>query len=132
MKRLLALSVAGLLPIQAIPAVAQADELRTKAARFVTDWQREGGLPDINPDAELRLVELNGADPPEALVILRGVETCGSRGCTAFVLDLRGQQARSIGDFIAHSLEPLPTSSNGWRDLSLNGQRITFEAGKYR
>lgn len=73
--------------------------------------------------ASVRFVDLNGDGTPEALVVFSGPQDCGSRGCNANVLDLRGPAAKDIGDFIAWDLQPLPSRTRGWRDISLTGSR---------
>jgi hypothetical protein len=80
-------------------------------------------LPAKELNASIRFVDLNGDGTPEALVISNDPQDCGSRGCGAFVLDLRGPAAKGIGDFIAFDLQPLSTQTRGWRDISLIGSR---------
>jgi hypothetical protein len=106
---------------------------RAKVARFVNRDMAAANLSaprDLK--TELEFVDLDGDGVDEALLILRSQQTCGSRGCTAYVLDLHRAEARNIGDFTAEVLKALPTRTNGWRDLSLNGQRMTFRNGRYR
>jgi hypothetical protein len=76
-------------------------------------------------------VDLNGDGIPEALARIESPFSCGSHGCAAYILDLSGPTARSIGDFIAFSLEVLPTKTGAWRDVSVNGFKQVFQAGKY-
>ena len=98
-------------------------EYRAKAMAFI---QPEG---EPKTKFSLNLVDLNGDGIPEALA--RVEDSCGSRGCTAYVLDLSGPTARSIGDFTAHTLKALPTKTGAWRDVSVNGYKQVFKAGKY-
>lgn len=106
--------------------------LRAKVTRYIAEFERGTGLKGApKPDAAIDLVDLNGDGTPEALVVLKGGTYCGARGCTAFVLDLRGPKARSIGDFIAAELRALPTKTGGWRDIDLNGYRMVYRSGKY-
>lgn len=111
----------------AAPAFAQTPE--SKVMRFVADWQREAGM---SATPEFRLVELNGAAPPEAFLILRGQGVCGAAACPAFILDLSGPQARSVADLLGNRLEALPASSQGWRDVTLDGRRFSFRSGNYK
>ena len=81
---------------------------------------------------DLQFAELNGQEPPEALLILQGLTWCGARGCTAYILDLSGPEAREIGRFIAVAMpEPLASETNGWRDLAISGIPVTFRDGQY-
>ena len=73
--------------------------------------------------ASIHFVDLNGDGIPEALVISDDPQDCGSHGCSAFVLDLRGPAAKDIGDFLAFDLQPLSSRTRGWRDISLIGSR---------
>lgn len=115
------------------PAGAQNEATqRAKVTRYVDTWLREAGMPAAKRNIQIKLVDLNDDRRPEALVIVNGLDTCGARGCTAFALDLRGAEARGIGYFTAQTLEPLSTSTHGWRDLSLNGFRVIFQDGQYK
>src|SRR3954454_23504790 len=104
---------------------------RAKAMAFLADDIADARGSGSNPKVSLTLVDLNGDGIPEALTRIESPGSCGTRGCTACVLDLSGPSARSIGDFIAHSLEPLPTKTGAWRDVSVNGFKQAFHAGKY-
>src|ERR1700746_2238249 len=79
---------------------------RAKAMAFLMQGDAGSGS---NRKVFLDLVDLNGDGIPEALARVESREDCGSRGCTAYVLDLTGPTARSIGDFTAHSLKVLPS-----------------------
>lgn len=96
-------------------------------AQDIADARSSGS----NPKVFLTLVDLNGDGIPEALARIESPASCGTRGCTAYVLDLSGPTARSIGDFTAQSLKVLPTKTGAWRDVSLNGIKQVFQAGKY-
>lgn len=110
-----------------------ADALRDKAMAFVAAFVESAGLPlDENDTVTIDLVELNGAAPREAFVIVKGRKWCGSRGCSAFVLDLSGRQPESIGDFIAVELEAQRGRTNGWRDIAINKSRRVYRDGTYR
>jgi hypothetical protein len=72
--------------------------------------------------ATVHFVDLNGDGVPEALVIRDDdPQACGTHGCSANVLDLRGPAAKDIGDFIAFDLQPLSGRTRGWRDISMFG-----------
>ena len=99
---------------------------RAKAMAFLMQ-----DLDDKNPNISLDLVDLNGDGIPEALASIESPSECGTRGCTAYVLDLSGPTARSMGDFIAQSLTRLPTKTGAWQDVALNGVKMSFHAGRY-
>jgi hypothetical protein len=65
-------------------------------------------------------------------VIVRDDVQCVPTGCPVLVLDLREANARNLGEFWAHAVKALPTSNNGWRDLSAGGKRVTFRVGRDR
>lgn len=121
------------------PGTAQtagtADEaaLRAKVMAFAQGHAAGAGLP-LGGDADMAIefVDLNEDGTPEGLVILKGMNWCGMRGCAAFVLDLSGPQARSIGDFIGTALTPLPDRTGQWRDIALDGRRVRFQGDAYR
>ena len=83
----------------------------------------------------IRFVDLNGDGAPEAIVIRSGPQDCGSHGCSANVLDLRGPAAKDIGDFIGFDLQPLSSQTRGWRDITLTGNgssaRLRFNGKAY-
>ena len=101
---------------------------RAKAMAFLKQGDAGSGS---NRKYFVDLVDLNGDGIPEALARVESFEDCGSRGCAAYVLDLTGPTARSMGDFIAQSLKVLPSKTGGWTDVSLNGHKKVFRAGKY-
>ena len=77
-------------------------------------------------------MDLNGDGIAEALARIESPDSCGSHGCTAYILDLSGPTARSIGaDYMALSLKVLPTKTGAWLDVSVNGFKQVFQAGKY-
>ena len=92
---------------------------RAKAMAFLAEDIADARGSGSNPKVSLTLVDLNGDGIPEALARIESPGSCGTRGCTAYVLDLSGPSARSIGDFIAHRLEVLPTKTGAWRDVSV-------------
>ena len=100
--------------------------LRAKAMAFLTK-DNDGD----NPKISLKLVDLNGDGIPEGLAVVNSQMECGSHGCAAYVLDLSGPTARSIGDFIAFDVVPLKSKTGPWLDISINGHRQKFHAGKY-
>jgi hypothetical protein len=98
---------------------ADAQGTTDAAAKKKVEQFLGAGLPGKET---VHFVDLNGDGVPEALVIRDGdPQDCGTHGCTANVLDLRGPAAKDIGDFIAFDLQPLSGRTRGWRDISMFG-----------
>jgi hypothetical protein len=97
---------------------ADAEGTTDAAAKKKVEQFLGAGLPG---KATVHFVDLNGDGVPEALVISNDQQDCGTRGCAANVLDLRGPTAKDIGDFIAFDLQPLSSRTRGWRDISMFG-----------
>jgi hypothetical protein len=113
----LAAVVGCLIPLSKVDAQGTTDV----AARKKVEQFLGAGLPG---KATVHFVDLNGDGVPEALVIRDGdPQDCGTHGCAANVLDLRGPAAKDIGDFIAFDFQPLSSRTRGWRDLSLTGSQ---------
>jgi hypothetical protein len=104
---------------------------QAKAMAFLAQDIADARSNGSNPKVFLTLVDLNGDGILEALARIESPDQCGSRGCTAYVLDLSGPTARSIGDYSALSLKVLPTKTGAWQDVSVNGFKQVFQAGKY-
>ncbi|WP_210334947.1 peptidoglycan-binding domain-containing protein, partial [Mesorhizobium mediterraneum] len=112
--------------------IAGGPQWRAKAMRFLREFEHGADLAaGAEANWEINPVDLNDDGTAEVLAITRDSSFCGTAGCCAFVLDLRGPDARSIGDFIAHELMPSRGTSNGWRDLLHNGRLVTYRNGKY-
>ena len=134
MKHLLAfalLAAGALFLLPCTPTFAFDSSYRAKAMAFLAQDITDARSSGSNPKVFLNLVDLNGDGIPEALARMESPDSCGTRGCPAYVLDLGGPTARSIGDFTAHSLTVLPTKTGAWRDVSVNGFKQVFQAGKY-
>ena len=99
---------------------ADAQGTTDAAAKKKVEQFLGAGLPI---KATVHFVDLNGDGVPEALVIRDDDPKvdCGTHGCTALVLDLRGPAAKEIGGFIAWDLQPLSSQTRGWRDISMIG-----------
>ena len=111
----LAAVVGCLIPLSKVDAQGTTDA----AARKKVEQFLGAGLPG---KATVHFVDLNGDGVPEALVIRDGdPQDCGTHGCAASVLDLRGPAAKEIGGFIAFDLQPLSSQTRGWRDISMFG-----------
>jgi hypothetical protein len=124
----LAAIIGCLIPLSRVDAQGTTDAAaRKKVEQFLG--------PDSQGKATIHFVDLNGDGAPEAIVIRSGPEDCGSHGCSANVLDLRGAAAKDIGDFIAFDLQPLSSQTRGWRDITLTGNgssaRLRFNGKVY-
>jgi hypothetical protein len=127
---LTAVMVGSLSPISKVAAQGTKDVFaRKKVEQFL---QKDSGSA---AKASIQFVDLNGDGTAEALVISGDSQDCGSHGCAAFVLDLRGPAAKDIGDFIAFDLQPLSSRTRGWRDISVigsrNKNRVSFNGRVY-
>jgi hypothetical protein len=125
------LAAGALFLLPCTPTFALDSSYRAKAMAFLAQDIADARSSGSNPKVFLNLVDLNGDGIPEALARIESPYSCGTMGCTAYVLDLSGTTARSIGDFTAHTLTVLPTKTGPWRDLSLDGTKLVFQAGKY-
>src|SRR5215469_16524220 len=104
------------------PTFAFDSSYRAKAMAFLAQDIADARSSGSNPKVFLDLVDLNGDGIPGALARIESPYSCGNHGCTAYILDLSGPTARSIGeDYIALSLRVLPTKTGAWRDVSVNG-----------
>ena len=84
-----------------------------------------GGKALIAPDCgeiahETEVLDLNSDGVPEVLVIAGNACTSGHTGSSVFlfVKDAQGRYAQQLG-FPGASVTPLPTRSQGWRDLRI-------------
>lgn len=118
-------------PDRNAPKIYSEPELQAKVMRFLGELDVNAPLENEDRKISIDLVDLNGDNFPEALVIVEGRLQCGTRGCAANVLDLSGTEARSIGDFIAFELVPAETKTNSWRDIRIGGLRQVFHDGQY-
>ena len=113
------------------PSNAAAANTATYRAKAMAFLKQDDASSGSDRKIFLDLVDLNGDGIPEALARVESRFDCGSRGCAAYVLDLTGPTARSMGDFIAQNLKVLPSKTGQWTDVSLNGHKMVFRSGKY-
>ncbi|MCB2049951.1 MAG: hypothetical protein KDE63_00845 [Novosphingobium sp.] len=103
------------------------------AARF----QGLGDLPYA-----VKGVDLNGDGRDEAVIYLSGPATCGSGGCSAYVLTPQGTGYRAVMDasVTRAPITVLDSSTNGWRDLTVDvgggggpsgHAKMTFDGSSY-
>ncbi len=123
----------AMMPSPGAAAPPEKAELKAKVMRFIDGKAgNTGDTSEAPSEITIDYADLNGDGAPEAVVIIKGFLYCGSRGCAAYVLDLGGPEARSIGEFIAVQIEPLASNTGGWRDIAINGRPISFRDGAYR
>lgn len=115
-------------PVQAAASTAA---YRAKALAFLAGEGSSASAAAFNPHFSVTLIDLNGDGVPEALVTDSSPDACGSHGCSANVLDLRGPKARSIGDFISWDVKALSSKTGGWLDISIGEHKQVFRGGKY-
>lgn len=87
-------------------------------------------------------IDLNGDGRLEAVIYLNGPVTCGSGGCSAYVLTPEGPGYRAVMDasVTRAPITVLDTSTNGWRDLTVDvgggggpsgHVKMTFDGSSY-
>ena len=81
---------------------------------------------------QLQGLDLNGDGQQDAIVLVDHPVYCGSRGCAVHVFVGEGSALRRVGDILASEVTPAPTTTAGWRDLSVNGRRWHMAQGQYR
>ncbi len=120
-------------PIAPPPPLTGDDALRAKVMAFLAvEIEQAKATNDQEAKISINLVDLNRDGTPEALVIVNHPNLCVvDIGCTAYVLDLTGETARSLGDLVGRRLEVANTTTAGWRDLKLNGVTMRLRNGVY-
>lgn len=80
------------------------------------------------PDYKHALVDLNGDGVQDAIVLLRGMQWCGSGGCTMLVLAAQddGFSVVSRSTVTSPPVRVSRSGADGWRDI------IVHSAGKAR
>lgn len=134
MKPLPALLALSALALPALAGSHQAPlDVQARVVEALADDMRAAEESDGVPaHLEFQMVDLNRDGRPEVIVQLLHPFHCGSRGCAMFIFDLTSQRPRSLADILASEVKPARTSSNGWRDLLVDGRRWTFRQGRYR
>lgn len=72
-------------------------------------------------EPQIAKVDLNNDGKPDYIVMVRGSYWCGSRGCSASVYLFENGAYRDVLDLTAHDVELGNGSTNGMRDIVLNG-----------
>jgi hypothetical protein len=97
---------------------------------------------EATPDFRYSLFDLNGDKVPDAVVLLRGTDWCGSGGCTMLVLQGNSQGFKLISrsTITREPIQVLADSRNGWLTLAVTiggggrepGQALlTFDGKEY-
>ena len=126
------------LALTSLPAAAQAPVAVDPGVRRLVEAELGGDLDDARTmngqSARLRLqsVDLNGDGRSDVIALMEHPFSCGSRGCAVHVFVVEGSRLRHVGDILAHEVTHTATSTAGWRDLSVNGQRWTMQNSQYR
>ena len=77
--------------------------------------------------------DLNGDGQEEIIARVDHPDLCGRSGCSTMILTRRGARWQPVFDDFVHTLAPGERSTNGWRDVTLNGRTtLRFERGAYR
>ena len=133
-----ALLPAAGLALTSAPAAAQAPGAVDPGVRRLVEAELRRDLDDARAmngqSARLRLqsADLNGDGRSDVIALMDHPFSCGSRGCAVHVFVVEGSRLRRVGDILAQEVTPAATSTAGWRDLSVNGQRWTMQDGQYR
>lgn len=133
-----ALLPAAGLALTSAPAAAQGSAAVDPSLRRLVEAELRRDLDDARAmngqAARLRLqsVDLNGDGRSDVIALMDHPFSCGSRGCAVHVFVVDGARLRRVGDILANEVTPVATSTAGWRDLSVNGQRWTMQNGQYR
>lgn len=104
-------------------------QVEAELRRDLNDARAMNGQP---ARLEMQSIDLNGDGRADVIVLMDHPFSCGSGGCAVHVFVSEGIQLRRVGDILANKVEPAVTSTDGWRDLSVNGRRWTMQNGQYR
>ena len=117
----------GLVAALACSICEPADARPSPKARTVKSWLLQYHADDFltlgraGAGYAVAYVDLNGDRVDEAVVYFESRGSCGSGGCTLYVLSSRsGLWRRVSGHTISRRpIRVLPTTHNGWRDISV-------------
>ncbi len=81
---------------------------------FLTEY-----FPEYNTDFQHTLVDLNGDQQQDLVVLANHSSWCGNAGCTAFVFENKGGEFFLISDttITRAPIRMAKTTSEGWHDL---------------
>lgn len=111
-----------LLPVQCLAQSVHRPTARQERSleSFLRNHLRRpyAGLPNVRYYASS--VDLGNNGVREMVVYVMGAATCGSGGCTTFVLTPEGPSYRAVGTFTITwpPIRVLPRKSHGWYDIA--------------
>lgn len=124
-------------PSVSYPAYNSNKESVTTIVKALSETILKSDLTSIPADQrkfKYHAIDLNGDQSDEYFVTPIGNYFCGTGGCSAFIIDQKGNlvSSFSVTDFPVHIAE---SSTNGWKDLIIlsNGKNhlIKMKNGKY-
>ncbi|MGF1694383.1 hypothetical protein L4D20_12075 [Vibrio kyushuensis] len=93
---------------------------------------------ESEPDYDVAYVDLNGDQLDDAVVLMKGINWCGSGGCTMFIFKNRGDdfQLISKSTVTRKPISVANTETLGWKDLTVwsRGKGLvlmSFDGQKY-
>lgn len=81
---------------------------------------------------QVQAVDLNGDGQADVIALMDHPFSCGAGGCAVHVFVVESGRLRRVGDILANDVKPAATTSQGWRDLAVNGRRWTLQNGRYQ
>jgi hypothetical protein len=127
--------VAGAAGAQEPPAAAKRFEFKPVAigtVEYDAIYAQGGRFPGGTRLMAARF-DLNADGQEELIVRIEHPDLCGRAGCSSMILTRRGQRWVAVFDDFVHSLAPGERTTNGWRDVTMNGRTtLRFARGAYR
>lgn len=117
--------LAGLALVACAAAVGAAGLQSARSTELLQDSSLAAALRSSGDDPRTRFavaaVDLHGDSADEIVAYVHGPSVCGSGGCNLLVLEpgARGYRIVARTSVTRAPIRLLPTSSNGWRDLSV-------------
>ena len=108
--------------------ISSALEMYVKDSHFIYGPQCEKeeiwSKPQFSLDFETSSIDLNNDRREEVIVIIKGVNVCGSGGCTAYILQNEGQKSwNMIGSFFsANNIQFSSNNKSGYSDIHFDGK----------
>jgi hypothetical protein len=98
------------------------DAINSQGGRFPGGTRLSAARFDLNADGE-----------EELIVRIEHPVLCSRAGCSSMILTRRGQRWLAVFDDLVHTLAPGERTTNGWRDVTMNGRTtLRFDRGAYR